>query len=75
MSLGEIEDSAAVPALAQAYDGAEPRLRYAIVNALSEMDDSRGDKVLELAARDSDSAVRKAAAEALKDRREDEDDD
>jgi HEAT repeat protein len=64
-----------VPALAQAYGGAEPRLRYAIVNALSEMDDSRGDKVLELAARDSDSIVRKAAVEAVKDRRDDEDDD
>jgi hypothetical protein len=39
------------------------------------MDDSRGDKVLELAARDSDSIVRKAAVEAVKDRRDDEDDD
>jgi HEAT repeat protein len=70
MTLGEIEDSTTVPALAQAYAGGEPRLRYAIVNALSGIDDSRGDAVLALAARDSDSAVRRAAAEALKDRRE-----
>jgi HEAT repeat protein len=75
MSLGEIGDSVAVPALSQAYVGAEPRLRYALVRALAEIEDRRGDAVLELAAREKDPAIRHTAAEALKDRHEDEDDD
>lgn len=73
MSLGEIGDSSAVPALSQAYPGAEPRLRYAIVRALSETDDRRGDAVLAVATRDKVGAIRRTAAEALKERREDED--
>jgi HEAT repeat protein len=75
MSLGEIGDSAAVPALSKAFAGAEPRFRYAIVKALAETDDRRGDAVLVLAARDSDQAIRRTAAEALKDRHEDREDD
>ena len=73
MSLGEIGDSAAVPALSKAYTGAEPRFRYAIVKALAETDDRRGDAVLALAARDKDHAIRHTAAEALKDRHDDDD--
>jgi HEAT repeat protein len=61
--------------LSKAYGGAEPRLRYAIVKALSEIHDRRGDAVLALAARDKDSAIRETAAEALNDRREDDEDD
>jgi len=53
---------------------AEPRLRYAIVKALGETDDRRGDVVLALAAKDKDQAIRRMAAEALKDRQDDEDD-
>jgi len=52
MSLGEIGDSAAVPALSKAYAGAEPRFRYAIVKALAGTEDRRGDVVLVLAAQD-----------------------
>ena len=74
MSLGEIADSAAVPALSKAYAGAEPRFRYAIVKALAETDDRRGDAVLVLAAKDKDQAIRHTAAEALKDRHDDDDD-
>ncbi len=74
MSLGEIGDSTAVPALTKAYVGAEPRFRYAIVKALAETDDRRGDAVLALAATDKDQAIRHTAAEALKDRHEDDDD-
>ena len=73
MSLGEIGDSTAVPALSEAYAGAEPRYRYAIVKALAETDDHRGDSVLAQAARDKDQAIRHTAAEALKDRRHDDD--
>jgi HEAT repeat protein len=50
-------------------------LRYAIVKALSEIHDRRGDAVLSMAARDKDSAIRETAAEALNDRREDDEDD
>ena len=71
MSLGEIGDSAAVPALSKAYAGAEARFRYAIVKALAETDDRRGDAVLTLAAKDKDQAIRHTAAEALKDRHDD----
>nr|MBA3344475.1 hypothetical protein [Gemmatimonadales bacterium] len=55
--------------------GAEPRLRYAIVKALSETDDRRGDAVLSVAARDKENAIRDMAAETLEDRRDDDDDD
>lgn len=75
MSLGEIADSAVVPALSKAYAGAEPRFRYAIVKALAETDDRRGDLVLALAAKDKDQAIRHTATEALKDRHEDREDD
>lgn len=74
-SLGEIGDSTAVPALSKAYAGGEPRFRYAIVKALAETDDRRGDAVLALAAKDKDQAIRHTAAEALKDRHEDRKDD
>ena len=74
-SLGEIGDSAAVPALSRAYTGAEPRFRYAIVKALAETEDRRGDAILNIAQRDQDQIVRRVATEALKDRREDRDDD
>jgi HEAT repeat protein len=73
MALAEIGDSAAVPALSKGYAGAEPRFRYAIVKALAETDDRRGDVVLLLAARDKDQAIRHTAAEALKDRHDDDD--
>lgn len=74
-SLGEIGDSTAVPALSKAYVGAEPRLRYAIVKALAETEDRRGDATLIIAQRDQDQIVRRVAAEAVKDRREDREDD
>jgi HEAT repeat protein len=45
------------------------------VDALSNIDDRRGDALLTVAARDSDSAIRRAAAEALKDRHEEDEDD
>jgi hypothetical protein len=61
--------------LSQAYTGAEPRLRFAIVHALAEMEDRRGDAVLTLAAREKDTAIRRLATEALHDRRDDDDDD
>jgi len=75
MALGEIADSVAVPALSRTYAGAKPRLRYAVVRALAEIDDRRGDTVLALAAREKDAAIRHTAAEALKNRHEDNDDD
>jgi len=75
LSLGEIGDSAAVPALSKAYAGGDVRFRYAVVKALAEIEDRRGDAVLAVAARDKDSAIRQTAAEALRDRREDDDDD
>jgi HEAT repeat protein len=50
-------------------------LRYAIVEALAETEDRRGDVVLALAASDKDQAIRHTAAEALKDRQEDREDD
>jgi HEAT repeat protein len=75
MSLGEIGDSSAVPSLSRAYTGAEPRLRFAVVHALSEMEDRRGDAVLAIAAREKDTTIRRVAAEALKDRHDDDNDD
>lgn len=48
---------------------------YAIVKAVAEIEDRRGDAVLRLAAKDKDQAIRHTAMEALKDRREDRDDD
>jgi HEAT repeat protein len=74
LSLGEIGDSSAVPSLAGAYSGAEPRLRFAIVHALAELEDRRGDAVLALAAREKDTAIRRIAEEALEDRHDDDDD-
>ena len=66
-SLSEIGDSAAVPALANAYRSDDPRLRYAVVKALADTDDRRGNATLTMARQDSDRIVRHAAAEALKD--------
>lgn len=75
MSLGEIGDSTAVPALSKAYPGAEPWLRCAIVKALAETEDRRGDATLSIARRNQDQVIRRVAAEAVKDRREDREDD
>jgi len=60
-----------VPALASAYRSDDPRLRYAVVKALAETDDRRGTATLTIARQDGDRIVRHAAAEALKDRDDD----
>jgi HEAT repeat protein len=70
-SLGEIGDTLAVPALATAYQSENPRLRYSVVTALAELEDRRGDPVLEAASRDRDQIVRHRAAEAIQDRDDD----
>ena len=71
MSLGEIGDTVAVPALTAAYQSDRARLRYAAVDALAEMEDSRGDAVMQAATNDPDQGVRHRAAEALRDRDDD----
>ena len=63
----------AVPALANAYRSEDPRLRYSVVSALSELEDGRGDAVLNLASKDRDQIVRHKAAEILEDREDDDD--
>ena len=73
LSLGQIGDTTAVPALAAAYRSENPRLRYAVVSALSDLDDRRGDDLLSMASKDRDQAIRHKAAEALKDRDHDDD--
>jgi HEAT repeat protein len=73
MSLGQIGDTTAVPALAAAYRSDNPRLRYAVVSALSDLDDRRADDLLDVASKDRDQEVRHKAAEALKDRDHDDD--
>jgi HEAT repeat protein len=70
-SLGEIGDTAAAPALAGAYQSHDPRLRYAVVTAMSELDGHHADAVLQLARNDSDQIVRHKAAQVLKDRDDD----
>jgi HEAT repeat protein len=72
-SLGEIGDTVVVPALANAYRSEDPRLRYSVVSALSELEDGRGDAVLNLASKDRDQIVRHKAAEILEDREDDDD--
>jgi HEAT repeat protein len=74
MSLGEIADPAALPELATAYRSEDPRLRFAVVKAVSQIEDRRGDATLVLARQDRDQIIRRTAAEALEDRREDDDD-
>jgi HEAT repeat protein len=64
-----------VPALSISYRSEDPRLRYAVVKALAEIEDRRGDAVLAIAAREKDAAIRHTAAEALEDRREEDQDD
>jgi HEAT repeat protein len=73
-SLGEIKDTTTVPALAAAYTNLNPQLRFAVIEALAEMDDRRVNVTLALARKDRDRIVRHMAAEALKDREDDEDD-
>jgi HEAT repeat protein len=73
MSLGQIGDTTAVPALTAAYRSENPRLRYAVVAALSDLDDRRGDDLLSLASQDRDQTVRHKAQEALRDRDHDDD--
>jgi HEAT repeat protein len=48
-------------------------MRYSIVSALAELDDSRVNDVLTLARKDRDQIVRHKAAEALHDREDDDD--
>jgi HEAT repeat protein len=64
-----------VPALTTAYRSENPRLRYAVVSALSDIDDYRGDDLLSTASKDRDQAVRRKAAETLRDRDHDRDHD
>jgi HEAT repeat protein len=73
LALKEIGDTAVVPALATAYRSDNPRLRYSIVAALAELEDHRGDAVLSQASNDRDQIVRHKAAEALRDREDDDD--
>jgi HEAT repeat protein len=70
-SLGEIGDTGVVPALATAYRSENPRLRYSVVSALEELEDHRGDQVLLAASKDRDQIVRHKAAEAIRDRDDD----
>lgn len=70
-SLGQIGDTTAVPALTQAYRSDNPRMRYAVVSALSDLEDPRGDDLLETASKDKDQNVRHKASEALRDRDDD----
>ena len=55
--------------------GADARFRYAVVKALSEIEDRRGDKTLYVARDDRDPVIRQAATEALKERHDDDHDD
>ena len=70
-SLGEIGDTGVVPALAAAYRSDNPRIRYSVVAALAELEDARGEAVFNLASNDRDQIVRHKAAEALRDREDD----
>jgi HEAT repeat protein len=70
-ALGEIGDTTAVPALAQAYGSGYPRVRFAVVEALAEMEDRRVEVTLGLARKDPDRIVRHRASEALEDREDD----
>jgi hypothetical protein len=72
-SLGEIGDTLVVPALASAYRSEDPRMRYSVVSALGELEDSRGNAVLSLARNDRDQIVRHKASEVLEDREDDDD--
>ena len=63
-----------MPALAKAYTSPDPRLRFAVVRALADIEDRRGTQVLDLARQDPDRIVRRVASEALKDRHDDDDD-
>jgi HEAT repeat protein len=71
LSLGEIGDTVVVPALATAYRSENPRIRYSVVAALAELEDRRGDAVLNAASQDRDQVVRHKATEALRDRDDD----
>jgi HEAT repeat protein len=46
-------------------------MRYAVVSALSDLEDPRGDDLLETASKDKDQNVRHKASEALRDRDDD----
>ena len=59
--------------MAAAYRSDSPRLRYSVVAALAELEDERGEAVLNVASNDRDQIIRQKAAEALRDR-EDHDD-
>jgi HEAT repeat protein len=62
-----------VPALVAAYRSDNPRMRYSVVAALAELEDQRGEPVLNLASNDRDQVVRHKAAEALRDLEDDDD--
>jgi HEAT repeat protein len=48
-------------------------MRYSVVSALGELEDSRGNAVLSLARNDRDQIVRHKASEVLEDREDDDD--
>jgi hypothetical protein len=48
-------------------------MRYSVVAALADLEDSRGNEVLSVARKDPDQAVRHKASEALHDREDDDD--